>query len=87
VEVIPESTVSVVGTGNNETGGGNMVASATGTGVENVVAGMEGGFVQSAEALFDMNGWDLNWVEFPDWNYLAQSLAVMGQEGGNYPVG
>ena len=62
---------------------------AAGTGAENGGAGVgiEGGFAQSAEALFDMNGWDLNWVDFPDWNYLAQSLAVMGQEGGNYPVG
>lgn len=28
--------------------------------------------------LLDMYNWDLNWLEFPDWNYLAQS-SVMGQ--------
>jgi hypothetical protein len=49
---------------------------------------MNDGLVQNAEALLDMSVWDLNWVDVPDWNFLAQSLAVMGQEGGvNYPVG
>lgn len=94
VEVIPEggvtgaATVTAVAAGTGDTGMGSVVANGhvTGVGIENTVA-MDAGFVQGAEALFEVNGWDLNWVEFPDWNYLAQSLAVMGQEGGSYPVG
>lgn len=76
--------VAAAAAGNGEPGTG------AGTGNMNVngdaIVGMDEGLVQSAEALFDMNGWDLNWEDFPDWNYLAQSLAVMGQEGGSYPV-
>lgn len=96
VEVIPENSalgnmgsVPVTAAGVGNAGLGTETVVGAGTGAENAGAGigMEGGFVQSAEALFDMNGWDLNWVDFPDWNYLAQSLAVMEQEGGNYPVG
>ncbi|CEO58968.1 hypothetical protein PMG11_03660 [Penicillium brasilianum] len=79
VEVIPEDGMSAMGT---VAANGNGM----GTGIENTVA-MDAGFVQSAEALFEVNGWDLNWVDFPDWDYLAQSLAVMGQEGGSYPGG
>jgi hypothetical protein len=30
------------------------------------------------EAVFDLDNWDLKWLDFPDWNYLAQSLAIMG---------
>lgn len=33
------------------------------------------------ETISDMDNWDLNWLEFPDWNYLAQSIAIMGQDG------
>ncbi|KAJ5578232.1 C6 transcription factor [Penicillium hispanicum] len=32
-------------------------------------------------ALLDIDNWDFNWMEFPDWNYLAQSIAIMGQDG------
>ncbi|KAJ5082514.1 hypothetical protein N7532_011557 [Penicillium argentinense] len=32
------------------------------------------------EALLNMDNWDLNWLDFPDWNYLAQSIAIMGQD-------
>ncbi|KAF3398006.1 Bikaverin cluster transcription factor bik5 [Penicillium rolfsii] len=83
IEGFPESTVSVVDPGNGET------ATGAGTGIraENLVTGPEGESVQSAEALFDMNGWNLNWAEFSDWNYLAQNLALMGPEDGNYLVG
>ncbi|KAJ5677012.1 uncharacterized protein N7477_002645 [Penicillium maclennaniae] len=31
------------------------------------------------EAYLDLNDWDLNWLDFPDWNYLAQSIAIMGR--------
>lgn len=47
--------------------------------------GVSGGMVEegavqgNTEALLDMNNWDLNWLDFPDWNYLAQSIAIMGQ--------
>ncbi|KAJ5975799.1 hypothetical protein N7481_009506 [Penicillium waksmanii] len=34
-----------------------------------------------SETILDMDNWDLNWVEFPDWDYLAQSIAIMGQDG------
>lgn len=55
----------------------------TGTGVGVGVGGMvDEGVVQgnqNNEALLDMGNWDLNWLEFPDWSYLAQSIAIMGQ--------
>jgi hypothetical protein len=31
-----------------------------------------------AEAVFDIEGWDPNFVDFSDWNSLAQSLLLMG---------
>jgi hypothetical protein len=47
---------------------------------------MDDGLVQNAEALLNMNVCDLNLGDFPDWNLLAQSLAIMEQDVGGYPV-
>ncbi|KAJ6109385.1 hypothetical protein N7486_001620 [Penicillium sp. IBT 16267x] len=30
----------------------------------------------------DLDNLDFNWSEFPDWNYLAQGIAIMNQDGG-----
>jgi hypothetical protein len=81
--VAPAAVVAGVGgSGGPGTGTGGM------TGDMSAIECMNDGLVQNAEALLDMSVWDLNWVDVPDWNFLAQSLAVMGQEGGvNYPVG
>lgn len=32
--------------------------------------------------LLDLNNLDFNLSEFPDWNYLAQGIAIMNQDGG-----
>ncbi|KAJ5554068.1 hypothetical protein N7513_004027 [Penicillium frequentans] len=31
--------------------------------------------------VLDFNNLDFNWSEFPDWNYLAQGIAIMNQDG------
>ena len=77
----PPATVASVGNG-----GSRMVTGGLNGDLGVAIEGMNDGLVQNAQALLDMNVWDLNWVDVPDWNYLAQSLAVMGQEG-SYPVG
>lgn len=81
IAAAPPAAVAGVGSGGSRTGTGGMNGDL-GIAIER----MNEGLVQNAEALLDMNVWDLNWVDVPDWNYLAQSLAVMGQEG-SYPVG
>ncbi|KAJ5664179.1 hypothetical protein N7507_004910 [Penicillium longicatenatum] len=32
--------------------------------------------------LLDLDNLDFNWSGFPDWNYLAQGIAIMNQDGG-----
>jgi hypothetical protein len=46
---------------------------------EETAASVEEGQGQANEACFDLDNWDLNWLDFPDWNYLAQSIAIMGR--------
>lgn len=41
----------------------------------------EGALQSSDAALLEIDNWDLNWLDYPDWNYLAQSSAIMGHEG------
>lgn len=79
--VAPPVTVTSVGNGGSRT-----VTGAMNGDLSISIEHMNEGLVQNAEALLDMNIWDLNWVNIPDWNYLAQSMAVMGQEG-SYSVG
>ncbi|KAJ5682413.1 hypothetical protein N7462_005578 [Penicillium macrosclerotiorum] len=54
------------------------VAVGTGSGLQESAAGGLGG----SDALLEMEDWDLNWLEFPDWNFLAQSIAIVGHDGG-----
>lgn len=81
VAAAPPVTVTSVANGGSRTVTGGMNGD-----LDIAIEGMNEDLVRNADALLDMNVWDLNWVGAPDWNYLAQSLAVMGQEG-SYPVG
>ena len=52
--------------------------------VENNPTPMEVAGLPSADAaLWDIDNWDFNLLDFPDWDHLAQSIAIVGQEGGN----
>lgn len=66
-QVVPVSAGAGAGTRTVEAGGVSGIVD------EGVVQGNNG------EALLDMGNWDLNWLEFPDWSFLAQSIAIMGQ--------
>ncbi|KAJ5727903.1 C6 transcription factor [Penicillium malachiteum] len=61
------------------------VQSVTATGIEHR-EGPSVGFVDDAiqglEIPLDIEDFDLSWSEFfPDWNYMAESISFMGQEG------
>lgn len=63
----------------------SQIISGSGSGsAESLADGDYAGQVEmndsARDELLDMYNWDLNWLEFPDWNFLAQS-SIMGQYG------